>query len=162
MWRVRESRVRDGAAIWPNPRGRGGVRARGGAISRRTLGARRTEVLPDMGETGSYEEKRVFQAPTVGCRRGPTASLALLGSALRLAQILLPQTCFLGPVLLPSRASRPGGRPRPSIKVPENRAPTPASLLTTPREAFAPCLFFHWSLRRSFGCRLALPEGHSA
>ena len=31
---VRESRVRDGAAFWPNPRGRGGVRARGGAISR--------------------------------------------------------------------------------------------------------------------------------
>ena len=31
---VRESRVRDGAAIWPNPRGRGGVRRRAGEQSR--------------------------------------------------------------------------------------------------------------------------------
>ena len=43
--------------------------------------------------------------------RGPSASLALLGSALRLARILLPQTGFFraGPsqLLAPARASRP-------------------------------------------------------
>ena len=55
---VRESRVRDGAAIWSNPRGRGGVRARGGAISRRTLGARLTEVLPDMARRARASRKK--------------------------------------------------------------------------------------------------------
>ena len=49
---VRETRVRGGAAIWPNLRGRGGVRRRTGKQSRGArlggLGARRTWIYLDI------------------------------------------------------------------------------------------------------------------
>ena len=55
---VRESRVRGGAAIWPNPRGGGGVQRRAGKQSH---GARWAQGAPEFtwhGDTGALEEKK--------------------------------------------------------------------------------------------------------
>ena len=63
---VRETRVRGGAAIWPNLRGRGGVRRRLGKLSRGARWARGARLdLPDidawaMATGGSAEEKRIL------------------------------------------------------------------------------------------------------